>query len=241
MAIVVVGTHADQRDARVERVEQRLGGRRAAAVVCDLQDVELRSQPPRESSGEQLRIDLFLGIAREEHVACTKVQLEYDRRVVDVLAAARWVTWHLAGERPLDVEPRPVKPQPVAGRDHPRRATLGRQLSPVSGVTGAGPKHAVLDHLADLVSRQQQRQARDMVLVRVCQHNDIEPAVPCWDALVEEREQAVGIGAGIDQHPATAWALKKNGVTLTNVEHRHVQPTVRLAAADQHEQHAQAD
>jgi hypothetical protein len=102
-----------------------------------------------------LRVDLLLGVAREEHVARAEVQLEDDRRVIDVLAGLRRIARHLAGERPIDIETRAVQEKAIADGDDPCGTTLGRQLGPVSGVAGTGAEHPVLDHLADLVSRQE--------------------------------------------------------------------------------------
>jgi hypothetical protein len=49
VAVFVVGADADHSYSRMQRVEQRLGRRRAAAVMRDLQHVELRSQVLRQA------------------------------------------------------------------------------------------------------------------------------------------------------------------------------------------------
>ena len=77
VAVVVVGTDADDRDPWLQRLDQRHRRRRAAAVVRDLQHVQLRPDPSRETRGEQERVYLILGIAVEQHVACAEVELEH--------------------------------------------------------------------------------------------------------------------------------------------------------------------
>ena len=99
--------------------------------------------------------------------------------------------------------------------------------------------HARLDDLADSVSVQQQRQPGDVILVRVGQHHHVEPAVPCRNALAEERHESVWIRTGVDQHSPAVGSLEQDRVALADVEHRHVQPTIRAGAVDQHQQHAQ--
>ena len=61
-----------------------------------------------------------------------------------------------------------------------------------------------------------------MVLVRVGQHDQVQPPIPRRDALIEERDEPIGVGAGVDQGAATVGALEKDRVTLADIEHRHV-------------------
>ena len=36
---------------------------------------------------------------------------------------------------------------------------------------------------------------------------------------VEHRQQPVGIGSAVEQHPTAAWALDEDGVSLADIEH----------------------
>lgn len=63
MTVVVASAHADHRDAGLDRVEERLAGRRPAAVMSNLEDVD--STTVREPALEQLRVDVVLSISRE--------------------------------------------------------------------------------------------------------------------------------------------------------------------------------
>ena len=86
MPVVVVGANADDRDLRLNRIEERIGRRRAAAVVGDLQDVDVAADARPDTSRNQLGIDLLLGVASKDHRPAAVVQLEHERGVVDLLA-----------------------------------------------------------------------------------------------------------------------------------------------------------
>ena len=74
-------------------------GRRRAAVVGDLEDVELR-----QAAGEQRRVHVVLGITGEQEPAPVRLAEEDDRRVVDAAPDAGGFERHGAGFRPQDGE-----------------------------------------------------------------------------------------------------------------------------------------
>jgi hypothetical protein len=86
VAVVVGRADADDRDPRSERLDQRRAGGRAAAMVGDLEHVEPWADARREPGREQLRVGLFFNVAQEDHVARPEVELQHDRRAVDLLA-----------------------------------------------------------------------------------------------------------------------------------------------------------
>ena len=102
VAVAVVPADADDRDARQQCVEQCVSRGGAAAVMGDLEDVDRGVQMARQAAAQQLRIDLFLGVAGEEHGAGPEVELEHDRDVVDRLAVTAGLAWHAARQRPVD-------------------------------------------------------------------------------------------------------------------------------------------
>ena len=50
---------------------------------------------------------------------------------------------------------------------------------------------------------------------------------------VEQPQQAIRVGSGVDQHSAALRSLEQDRVALAHVEHGHVEPAVRTSAADE--------
>jgi hypothetical protein len=73
------------RDARLECIEDRVRGRRATAVVRDLEHVQAPSFAG-EPAVEQARIHVILDVAREQHPTAPESEIEHDRGVVDAPA-----------------------------------------------------------------------------------------------------------------------------------------------------------
>jgi hypothetical protein len=137
-----------------------------------------------------------------------------------------------AGERPIDVELDAVEPKLVArGNDSAAPAQLGH-LAPVGSIARAGTDHARLDDIANPVPIEQQREAADVILVRMGQHDQVEPSVPGRHASVEQRQEAVWIRAGVDQHAAARRTLEEDRIALPDVEDRDVQAPVRPCQRD---------
>ncbi len=65
-----------------------------------------------------------------------------------------------------------------------------------------------------------------MVLVRVGQDEDVDPAVPWREALVEQAQQPVGIGSAVDEEASPTAAFDEDRVTLADVEHGDPHATV---------------
>ena len=92
---------------------------------------------------------------------------------------------------------------------------------------GPGPRIPGSRTRPDAVPVEQQRQPGDVVLVRVAQDQRVDAAVPRRDAPVELDEQAVGIGAAVDQQSASPGALDEDRVALPDVEHGHARDAHR--------------
>ena len=60
-----------------------------------------------------------------------------------------------------------------------------------------------------------------MVLVRVAEHDGVDPPVPRRDPLVEVDEQAVRVRPAVDQQPTAARSFDEDGIALPDVEDRH--------------------
>ncbi len=102
-----------------------------------------------------------------------------------------------------------------------------RNGGPEGPIARSGAQHPRLSDDSHPVPLEEQREAGDVILVRVRQDDDVEPAVECRDPLVEEDRKPVGIGAPVDQDATSPGTLDEHGVALAHVEDRDPQPTVR--------------
>ena len=199
VAVRIAGARRDDGDPRTHRLEEWPRARGARAVVRDLEQVD-RGEP----SLEQLRIDALLDVAGEQEPMAGDLAQQDDRDVVDRRPAVRRSLRNPVRVRPEHPEVDRIELQPIAGREAAvRRPALSEHLVPGS-IAGSGPDHARLVHPADAVALEQQREPGDVVLVRMRQHQDVDPAVPRRQALVERDQQPAGIGPAIDDHPAAA-------------------------------------
>ena len=101
------------------------------------------------------------------------------------------------------------------------------------GVARPGTMHPDLGHGPDPISLEEDGQARHVILVRVGQHDEVDAPIPRRQSLVEHDQQAVRVGAAIDEHPAAGVALDEDGITLPDVEDRHPEATVGSRARRQ--------
>jgi hypothetical protein len=190
----------------------------------DLEHVDARGRG--HAASQELRVDGLLDVAGQEHPSRSEAEVEHGRDVVDARARIGRRDGHLAARRPADVERRIVEPQPVTGRhptSHDVEAVKGRVEG---GVAGARPAHADLGHEGDTVACQQQGKAGHVILVRVRQHDDVEPPIPRRQPSVEQDEQPVRVRTPIDEQATTAIPLDEDGVALADIEHGHAQPAV---------------
>src|SRR5690606_11764299 len=79
----------------------------------------------------------------------------------------------------------------------------------------------------------QEREPRDVVLVRMGQNEDVDPSVPRREPLVERDEQAVRIGPAVDEQSAAARALDEDRVTLPDVQDDERRRPVRPVDEDE--------
>ena len=209
-------------------------------MVGNFQDVQ-RPELVGDARSQQLRVDLLLDVAGEHDPPAAEADVEHDRDVVDASARIGRSERHGPGQRPFHVHPDPVEPQGVTrGEDAALPPELGHAPA-IRGVAGASPDHPRLGDLPDPVAVHHRRHPGDMVLVRVGQNHQLQPPVPRRNALVEKRDEPVGVGASVDQGPTSVWALKEDGVTLADIEHRHVQTSVGPRAVCGDQQGGQAE
>ena len=122
----------------------------------------------------------------------------------------------------------PSRPIDAPGREEPvAAARRGAELPGERAVAGSRSAHARLVDPADPVPVEEERHPGDVVLVRMGQDEDVDPAVPRRQPAIELDEQPVRIGAAVDEHPSAAAALDEDRVALADVEDRDPGGAVR--------------
>jgi hypothetical protein len=219
MPVRITGTGADDRQARTHGAQEVERAGRPTAVMGDLEHVD---RPVAfHLCREQCRIDLLLGVAHQQHPARTEGDVEDDRHVVDALAVVRGRQRHRVRERPPHGHSSGVEGEAAAGGQPdggPAQTGQGVSEGPIARPARDHPR---LRQDADAVSLQQQRQAGRVVLVWVGQDDEIDASIPGRDPLVEDREQAIRVGPGVDEDPTASVACEEDRVALPDVEHGH--------------------
>ena len=111
--------------------------------------------------------------------------------------------------------------EPVAGGESQSNGrTRSSQVAQPRGVARPGPAHPGLEHPRDVVPLEQEREPGDVVLVRVAQHDGVDPPVPRRDPPVEVDEQAVRVRPTVDEQATAARAFDEDRVALPDIEDR---------------------
>jgi hypothetical protein len=183
-------------------------------VVRDLEQVH-----GRQAACDELRVDALLGVAHQQEPLRPDLAQQDDRDVVDRRPVVGRTLGHAVRVRPQDPEPDRVDRQSIARGQPPAwwcatAQGLGPRLVP-----RPRPEHPGLVDPPHLISLEQQREPGDVVLVRVGQHQDVDPAVPRWKPLVEGQQQPARVRAAVDHQPPASTALDEDPVPLPDVEH----------------------
>lgn len=154
---------------------------------------------------QQRRIDAFLDIAHQQHAARADLAEQDDRHVIDAGPAVGRGHRHLAADRPQDAQPDLVHVEVVPRCEaHPDRRTGSRQVPQPGGIAGPRTAHPGFEDAGDLVALEEQRQASDVVLVRMTEDHGIDPAIPRWHPGVEHDHQPARVRTAIDQESTAA-------------------------------------
>jgi hypothetical protein len=150
-------------------------------VVSHLEEIE-----PRQPFREQARIDVLLDVPGEQEPPRPNGPQEDHRDVVDAGPGVRRLGRDPATDRPQHSQRDFVHGQPIACRDHEMwwRSGSSEPVDP-SRIPGSGSAHAGLEDPRDAVPSQQQRESRDVVLVRMGQDHCVQAAIPRRDAPIE--------------------------------------------------------
>jgi hypothetical protein len=115
MSIGIAETRADERNPGMQRRKECARRGCAASVVRHLEHVHRRVARAPEAGRQQLRVDVLLDVAGQQHAAMRQSKIEDDRDVVDGAAVIRGMERHLAAPWPQDVERGIVQPDAVSG------------------------------------------------------------------------------------------------------------------------------
>ena len=214
VAVRVPGTGRRNRHPRPDGIDERLGRRGLAPVVGDLEHVD-----PGQAAGKQGRIDALLDVAHEQESTAVGLAQEHDRDVVDPRPCVRRLERHLPWIGPQDGELHLAQSQVGARGEDPVRRTVV-ELGVPRGPAGARSAHARLVDASDLVALEDPGESGNVVLVRVGEHEDVEPPVPRRDARVEREQDAIRVRPTVDQHPRAGPGLEQDGIALPDVEDR---------------------
>jgi len=199
-------------------------------VVGDLEHVH-----PGHAAGEKDRVDALLYVAGEEEPLRAERPQQDDRHVVDARAGVSRLRRHRTRVGPEDAETDIVEAEPIAGAEPTCLATLLCELRRPGTVAGSRATHPRLHHPADPISREQQSEPRDVVLVRVAEDEQVDPPIPRWQVGIERDEEAVRVGSAVDEKARPTIAVDEDRVTLADIEHGDPDMTVRAAHDDRPE------
>jgi hypothetical protein len=203
---------------------------------------QVQAVADRDARREELRVDGLFDVPRQEHATGSEAKVQHRGHVVDAGAGIGWLWRHASAGGPTNGDRRAIEAQDVtSGQAAPiERKPIERLVE--GGVPGTRTTHPDVSHRAHAVAHEEEREASHMVLVRVGQHDQIDPPVPGWQVCVKCDEQPVGVRPAIDEHPTPGIALDEDGITLSDVEHGHPQASVRPSrgrerrAEDDHDQ-----
>jgi hypothetical protein len=165
--------------------------------VADLQHIDRLQQ----AALGQSRFDRRLGIAGEQRAEGVATKNPYHRRVVDVVVRQRAVRIGLVGvqdrergaliERQLQAGPR-VTQSPACERDEARVGRIGERS------TG-------IEHQSDPIATQHLHQSRDVVLVRMREHHDVDAVLKERQRFANPSQRQVRVRAAVDEHGGARW------------------------------------
>ena len=227
VAVIVVRTDRDDGHRRVEGLEEGRRGGGVAPVVADLEQID-RSDPP---AGEDC-LDPGLDVAGEQESPPGGLAQQDDRGVVDRRAVLEGAGRHRPRIRPQRHQGDIVERDAVPGGQAPvRHAVVGDPLDErlVAGAVAGEPAH---QDPPDPVAIEHDREARDVVLVRVGQDQQVEPPVPGREPAVERAQQTLGVRPAVDEGTGPMSAFDEDRVALADIEHGDRRDAPRLRRAD---------
>jgi hypothetical protein len=190
-------------------------------VVPGLEDVDRR----QAALGKDC-LDVGLRVAGEEEAPSLERSEEDERGVVHLPAVVRRRRRDPPGVGPQHIDRDAVHLEPVARSQPRRRGAARREECRQRLVPRTGPGHPRLHDPADPVPLENQREAADVVLVGMGEDDEVDPPIPGRHARIERDDEAVGVGAAVDEHPAAGRSRDEDGIPLPDVEDDDVDAAV---------------
>jgi hypothetical protein len=185
---------------------------------------------------EQLGIDFLFDVTRQQEPPARHGSEQDDGHVVDAGPRVPWRPRNAATHRPQHLERDVVHGESITGREQ----AAGRRAAGELGCPGRVPRtraeHPRFEGAPDAIPLEQEGESRDVVLVRVGEHDSVQPAVPRRNPPIELDEQPVGIRAAVHQQPAAPRALDEDRVALADVENGHGRTSRRSLDDDRRRQ-----
>jgi hypothetical protein len=230
MAIRVSEPCRNDREGRPHGVEEGSGGGGPAAVVRDLQEVDVR-----QTTAQQDGIDALLDVAHQEEPVTFDLPEEHNRDVVDARAGIRRAGRNGARVGPQHPKGDGIEGDRVAGLERLGAPNRSEQCGGKRTVAGSWAQHPRFHDAPDPVALQKPGQPGDVVFMGVAQDEQVQPTIPGRQPGVECDEKATRIGTTVDQHSAAAVALDEDRVSLSHIEHVDSDAAAGAMSGDQHE------
>ena len=216
VAVGIAGSGGGDRDPWPDRREERIGGGGPAAVMRDLEQVDVR-----QAFREQRRVDVLLDVARQQE---SRSPIAPSRTTDTLLmpvppSGGSSGTWPRIGHSTRIVISSTASRSPAAIDRRAGALGPGQAVEP-GRVARARATHPGLEHAIHVIPVEQQGEAGDVILVRVGQDDRVESPVPRRDPPIELDQETIGIGPAVDEQPAAARPLDQDGVALTDIEDR---------------------
>ena len=191
-------------------------------MVADLEDIDRSDQATRDECG----LDRRLGVTGQQCREAAHLEQQHDRSVVDVALGKRRVDVGLCriedggGGARSEIEALARACQD--GRDGGsgrigHQAVVGRVLERDPGV----------QHGADAVAIQHVDEPGDVVLVRMADHEHVDPSGEERQVRPDPSQRQLGVRPAVDERRRAVGRLDQDGVPLPDVEHREMQQPVR--------------
>ena len=202
-------------------------------MVPDLEDVDRRQEPARD----ERRLYRRLGVAGQQGREAAHPQEQHDRAVVDVALGKGRCRIGLARIQHLD-RGRLPEPKGVSGAQDPNRYRGVVRIGHQAAVGDVGEGDARVENRADPEAVEHVHEPRDVVLVRVAEHEQVDAAGEEGQVPANASQGELRVRPPVDEHRGSIGGLDQNRVALADGEHRQMQQAVRLRRDRDDEQHS---
>lgn len=170
-----------------------------------------------EPAAHERRLDRRLGIAGEQGGEPAAPENEHDRPVVDVALGKRQGRIALGGVEHLDRGDGVERQRRAGAGETDRDAGIGRigQQAVVRGVLEAD---AGMEQCPDLEAIEHLDEPRDVVLVRMAEHHQVDPSGVEWQVRAEPSQCELRVGPAVDEHRSAVCGPHEDGIALADVE-----------------------